>query len=58
MPRDKARRSAIAHVVETFFDGSAEQAVATLLDMSSRKLSTEDFDRLQALIDRARSEGR
>jgi predicted transcriptional regulator len=58
VPRDKARRSAIAHVVETFFDGSAEQAVATLLDMSSRKLSTEDFDRLQALIDRARSEGR
>jgi predicted transcriptional regulator len=58
VPRDKARRSAIAHVVETFFDGSAEQAVATLLDMSSRKLSTEDFDRLQALIDKARNEGR
>jgi hypothetical protein len=44
--------------VDTFFDGSAEQAVATLLDMSSRKLSTEDFDRLQALIDKARNEGR
>ncbi|HEX6546071.1 MAG TPA: BlaI/MecI/CopY family transcriptional regulator [Bryobacteraceae bacterium] len=58
VPRDKARRSAIAHMVETFFDGSAEQAVATLLDMSSRKLSTEDFDRLQALIDKARNEGR
>jgi predicted transcriptional regulator len=58
VPRDKARRSAIAHVVDTFFDGSAEQAVATLLDMSSRKLSTEDFDRLQALIDKARNEGR
>lgn len=58
VPRDKARRSAIAHVVETFFDGSAEQAVATLLDMSSRKLSAKDFDRLQALIDKARNEGR
>jgi predicted transcriptional regulator len=58
VPRDKARRSAIAHVVETFFDGSAEQAVATLLDMSSRQLSTKDFDRLQALIDKARNEGR
>lgn len=58
VPREKARRSAIAHVVETFFDGSAEQAVATLLDLSSRKLSAEDFDRLSALIERARKEGR
>lgn len=58
VPRDKARRSAIAHVVETFFDGSPEQAVATLLDISSRKLSADDFDRLQALIDKARNEGR
>jgi predicted transcriptional regulator len=58
VPRDKARRSAIAHVVDTFFDGSAEQAVATLLAMSSNKLSAEDFDRLQTLIDKARNEGR
>lgn len=58
VPREKARRSAIAHVMETFFDGSAEQAVATLLDVSSRKLSPEEFDRLSALIEKARKEGR
>ncbi|MGA8593895.1 MAG: BlaI/MecI/CopY family transcriptional regulator [Bryobacteraceae bacterium] len=58
VPREKARRSAIAHVVDTFFDGSAELAVATLLDLSARKLSSEDFDRLSALIEKVRKEGR
>ncbi len=58
VPREKARRSAIVHVVDTFFDGSAELAVATLLDLSARKLSSEDFDRLSALIEKARKEGR
>ncbi len=57
-PREKARRSAAVHMVETFFDGSAEQAIATLLDVSSRELSDEDFDRLSALIEKARKEGR
>ena len=58
VPREKARRSAAAHLLETFFDGSAEQAVATLLDLSARDLSEEDFDRLAALIEEARKEGR
>jgi BlaI family transcriptional regulator, penicillinase repressor len=58
VPREKARRSAVTHLLETFFDGSAEQAVATLLDVSARDLSQEDFDRLSALIERARKEGR
>jgi predicted transcriptional regulator len=58
VPREKARRSAAVHMVETFFDGSAEQAIATLLDVSSRELSDEDFDRLSALIEKARKEGR
>ena len=56
--RDKARRSAVAHLLHTFFDGSAEQAVATLLDVSARDLTEEDFDRLAALIEEARKEGR
>jgi predicted transcriptional regulator len=56
--REKARQSAIKHVLDTFFEGSPEQAVATLLDVSSRDLSPEDFDRLSALIDKARKEGR
>jgi predicted transcriptional regulator len=58
VPREKARRSAAVHMLETFFDGSAEQAIATLLDVSSRELSEDDFDRLSALIERARKEGR
>jgi len=58
VPREKARRSAVAHLVETFFDGSAEQAVATLLRVSSADLTPEDFDRLAALIEEARKEGR
>jgi BlaI family penicillinase repressor len=58
VPRDKARRSAVTHLVETFFDGSTEQAVATLLNVSGRDLKPEDFDRLAALIDNARKEGR
>ena len=58
VPREKARRSAVTHLVNTFFDGSAEQAVATLLNVSARELKSEDLDRLAALIDEARKEGR
>jgi BlaI family transcriptional regulator, penicillinase repressor len=58
IPREKARRSAVAHLLETFFDGSTEQAVATLLNISARDLTSEDFDRLAKLIDNARKEGR
>jgi len=45
-------------VLDTFFDGSPEQAVATLLDVSGRDLTTEELDRLAALIEKARQEGR
>lgn len=58
VPRDKARRSAIRHLLDTFFEGSPEQAVATLLDISSSSLSSEDYDRLAQLIENARQEGR
>ncbi|HEY3938821.1 MAG TPA: BlaI/MecI/CopY family transcriptional regulator [Bryobacteraceae bacterium] len=58
VPRNKARRSAARHLLDTFFDGSPEQAVATLLDVSSGNLSEEEFDRLAALIERARKDGR
>ncbi|MCY4634405.1 MAG: BlaI/MecI/CopY family transcriptional regulator [Acidobacteria bacterium] len=56
VPREKARRSALARVVQTFFDGSSQAAVAALIDQSS--LSGADLDHLEALIDRARQEGR
>jgi predicted transcriptional regulator len=58
VPREKARRSAVAHLLETFFDGSPEQAVATLLNVSARDLTDKDFDRLAALVEQARKEGR
>lgn len=58
VPREKAKRSAIKHLLATFFDGSAEQAVAALLDASSTRLKPEELDRLARLIDKARKEGR
>src|ERR1700677_4737361 len=56
--RGDARKSALAHVVKTFFAGSVEQAVAALVESSKTKLSPEELDRLSALIDRAKQEGR
>jgi predicted transcriptional regulator len=58
MPVERAGRSALRDVVTTFFAGSAEEAVATLIDMYERKLSGEELDRLADLINRAREEGR
>lgn len=58
VPRDKARQSAVRHLLDTFFDGSPEQAVATLLDVSADDLSLDDLNRLTALIEKARQEGR
>ena len=55
--RDNAKRSALRHVLKTFFDGSAEQAISALLDESSSKLSSEELDRLARLIDTARKSG-
>lgn len=45
------------HLVSTFFDGSPEAAMATLLDESASKLSDADFERLKKLIDEARTKG-
>ena len=56
--RDRARRSALTHLIQTFFDGSTEEAVAALLGMSQSRLSEEELERLSKLIDSAKSEGR
>ncbi len=56
--REKAKRSAVKHLLQTFFDGSAESAVATLLDGSRSDLSNADLDRLNRLISQAKKEGR
>ena len=55
--RDNAKRSALRHVLKTFFDGSAEQAISALLDESSSRLSSDELDRLARLIDTARKSG-
>ena len=55
--REKAKFSALQHLVETFFDGSAEQVVATLLDGSTSKLSRDELNRLSRLIENARKQG-
>ena len=58
VPVARAGRSALKDVVATFFAGSAEEAMATLLDLNERKLSGEELDRLAEIIERAREEGR
>ncbi len=58
LPRERAGGPAMAGVLETFFDGSTEKAVAALLDLSRSELSDADFDRLSELIEQARLEGR
>ena len=56
--RENARKSALRHLVRTFFNGSAEQAMAALLEMSDTRLSEGELDRLHELIEDARTEGR
>lgn len=54
--RHAARKSALRHVVQTFFDGSPEKAVAALLGGEAAKLSEEELDRIADLIARAKKE--
>jgi predicted transcriptional regulator len=52
--RERAKRSALGHLLKTFFDGSAEQAIAALLDSSASRLSDAELERLASLIAEAR----
>jgi predicted transcriptional regulator len=52
--RHAARKSALKHLVETFFDGSAEKAVAALLGGEATRVSSEELDRIAELIAKAR----
>ena len=58
VPREKARRSALRNVIQTFFDGSTEDAMAALLDLHDVRRRPLELDRIEALIDKARREGR
>lgn len=52
--RDRAKRSALKHVLDTFFDGSASQVVAALVDLAPDDLDEEEVARLQRIVDRAK----
>ena len=56
--RDTAQKSAVSHLLRTFFDGSVEAAMTALLDATDRKLSRDEVDRLSSLIEQRRREGR
>jgi len=55
---DKAKRSAVKHLLDTLFPDSPEQVVAALLDVSSKRLTGEELDRMAAMIEKARQEGK
>ena len=56
VPREKAKRSAVKHLLDTFFAGSPEQIVAALLDVSATRLTREELDRMGEMIEKAKRE--
>jgi BlaI family penicillinase repressor len=57
VPRRAARKSALRHLVDTFFDGSAEQVVAAVLGGEGARLSEEELNRIAELVAKAKKEG-
>jgi predicted transcriptional regulator len=57
VPRNTARKSALRHLMDTFFEGSPERLVAALLG-DTRAVSDDDLDRIAAVVSRAKKEGR
>lgn len=55
VPRNAARKSALRHLVETFFDGSAERAVAALLGGEGARLSDEELERIEDLVKKSKA---
>jgi predicted transcriptional regulator len=56
--RDKAKRSAVKHLIDTFFRDAPEQVVAALLDVSAKRLTREELDRMAEMIEKAKKEGK
>lgn len=56
VPVEKAKRSAMGHLLKTFFSGSPSKAILTLLDMTSSKLSEEELEEISGWIDDAKEE--
>ena len=57
LPRRAARKSALKHMVDTFFDGSAEKTVAALLGGEGARVSEDALERIADLVAKARKEG-
>ena len=57
-PAEKARTAAVRHLINTFFNGSTEQAMAALVEMSDAKMPRETLERLTRKVSTARKEGR
>src|SRR5712692_1102938 len=57
VPRSSARKSALRHLVDTFFDGSTEKVVGALLGGEGTRLSEEELQRIAALVAKAKKEG-
>ena len=58
VPREEARETALRRLVRTFFEGSPEGAMATLLDIGNDQLDEDALERLAERIDQARREGK
>lgn len=56
IPRNVARRSALRHLVDTFFEGSAESVVATLMGGEAARLSPHEIDRIARIVEKSRKE--
>jgi BlaI family transcriptional regulator, penicillinase repressor len=56
IPRHTIRQSALKHLVDTFFEGSAEKVIAALLGRDSSRISEEELDRMAQLIEKAKKE--
>ena len=56
--KDAASRNALAHLLRTFFDNSAEDAVAALLDLKGTRMTDDELQRMGDMIARAKREGR
>jgi predicted transcriptional regulator len=57
VPRYAARKSALRHLIDTFFDGSTEKVVGALLGGEGTRLTQKELDRIAELVARAKKEG-
>ncbi len=58
LPRQKIQQSALKHLVDTLFEGSAEKVVAALLGKGASQITDEELERMSAMIEEARKEGK